>query len=240
LRVRRPVGVPSRASTRCATSAPHSPTDRHRLRTSTCSHHKIGTWSANRLCKPLPILMAEGGAFLPRILSVFYAVLDVKSGPKILYQVPEDLIPPSRQTPSSAFNSFSPPPARTPAVKSSSDASSGNPFDSPVSIQVVSPTSMVGPDRPKRIPFRRAVSGSASKLKGPLPVLFFEDISSYVIPASALCGRLVKCSTRDHRIIGFPVELRGDYEREEFRYNVCFVFLKTADLSCYEVRHLSS
>ncbi|KAG5653846.1 hypothetical protein H0H81_010119 [Sphagnurus paluster] len=66
-------------------------------------------------------------------------------------------------------------------------------------------------------------------------VLFhFDDISKYVIPHRQLCGRLVTCSTKNHRVIGFPVELRGKYERNYFRYNLCFVFDRSADLSCYE------
>ncbi|KAF8892501.1 nitrogen permease regulator 2-domain-containing protein [Infundibulicybe gibba] len=62
----------------------------------------------------------------------------------------------------------------------------------------------------------------------------FDDISKYVIPHSALCGRLVICSTEKHRIIGFPVQLMGKYKRNYFRYNLCFVFERAADLSCYE------
>jgi len=55
-----------------------------------------------------------------------------------------------------------------------------------------------------------------------------------VIPPSALCGRLVTCAARGQRIIGLPVALRGAYERNYFRYNLCFVFARAADLSCYE------
>ncbi|KAG5647252.1 hypothetical protein DXG03_000787 [Asterophora parasitica] len=62
----------------------------------------------------------------------------------------------------------------------------------------------------------------------------FDDISKYIIPPSQLCGRLVTCSTKNHRVIGFPVELRGNYERNYFRFNLCFVFDRSADLSCYE------
>ncbi|TFY55198.1 hypothetical protein EVJ58_g8397, partial [Rhodofomes roseus] len=54
------------------------------------------------------------------------------------------------------------------------------------------------------------------------------------MPRSSLCGRLVICATKGHRIIGFPVELQGHYERNYFRYNLCFVFERSADLSCYE------
>jgi hypothetical protein len=69
----------------------------------------------------------------------------------------------------------------------------------------------------------------------------FEDISKYVIPPRPLSGRIVICPTRNHRVIGFPVELEGKYERNFFRFNVCFVFNRSADLSCYEpiVRKIS-
>ncbi|KAF8238569.1 NPR2-domain-containing protein [Tricholoma matsutake] len=74
------------------------------------------------------------------------------------------------------------------------------------------------------------------------PLFNFDDISKYVIPPSQLCGRIVICATKLHRIIGFPVELHGSYRRNYFRYNLCFVFERTADLSCYEpiVRKVSS
>ncbi|KXN92240.1 hypothetical protein AN958_08693 [Leucoagaricus sp. SymC.cos] len=124
--------------------------------------------------------MPDGGdSFLPRIQSVFYAVFDVKHGPKIVYQVPEDLIA----------------------------SSSG-------------------------------LSASSADIRCPSAqrALFnFDDVHKYVIPPSALCGRLVICSTQNHRIIGFPVALKGrHYERNFFRYNICFVFDRGADLSCYE------
>ena len=62
----------------------------------------------------------------------------------------------------------------------------------------------------------------------------FDDISKYVIPNSALYGRLVICTTRKHKIIGFPVELYGRYQRNYFRFNLCLVFERSADLSCFE------
>ncbi|KAF9791247.1 nitrogen permease regulator 2-domain-containing protein [Thelephora terrestris] len=83
-----------------------------------------------------------------------------------------------------------------------------------------------------------ANTGSSSPRKRPSAtntVLFqFDEISKYVIPQSPLCGRLVTCPTRDHRVLGFPVELLGNYSRNYLRYNVCFVFNRSADLSCYE------
>jgi hypothetical protein len=35
-------------------------------------------------------------------------------------------------------------------------------------------------------------------------------------------------------VLGFPIELSGHYERYYFRFNICFVFDASADLSCYE------
>ena len=67
-----------------------------------------------------------------------------------------------------------------------------------------------------------------------LSLFNFDEISKYVIPPNQLYGRLVTCATKHHRIIGFPVELQGMYTRNYFRYNLCFVFERTADLSCYE------
>lgn len=62
----------------------------------------------------------------------------------------------------------------------------------------------------------------------------FDDISKYIIPNAALYGRLVRCTTRNHMIIGFPVELYGRYQRNYFRFNLCMVFDRSADLSCFE------
>ncbi|KAF5381045.1 hypothetical protein D9615_004038 [Tricholomella constricta] len=92
------------------------------------------------------------------------------------------------------------------------------------------PESLVTPNSPVDYHRDRSVRSASSNA-----VLFhFDDISKYIIPPSQLCGRLVTCSTKNHRVIGFPVELRGKYERNYFRYNLCFVFDRSADLSCYE------
>lgn len=142
--------------------------------------------------------------FLPRIHSVFYAIFDVKQGPKIVYQVPEGLI------------------ATSPAGLSSLSAAS-SPKSSTVALEGEAPR-----------PSSRQVSSP------PHPslnrVLFdFGDISKYVIPSNPLCGRLVICATRNHRIIGFPVSILGsEYKRNYFRFNLCFVFERAADLSCYK------
>ncbi|KAJ7343366.1 nitrogen permease regulator 2-domain-containing protein [Mycena albidolilacea] len=171
--------------------------------------------------------MPDGDSFLPRIQSVFYAVFDVRQGPKIVYQVPEGLIavPPPNVLTSNLPSTSSP---VTPLTEQFAPV----PFPGVTSRN--SSTSLVSPNEPR--PASRSVfsprkrSGSASR------ILFnFDDISKYVIPQSQLCGRLVTCSTKRHRIIGFPVELKGPkYQRNYLRYNLCFVFERGADLSCYE------
>jgi hypothetical protein len=162
--------------------------------------------------------------FLPRIQSVFYAVFDVEKGPMILYQVPEGLI---GVPPPGPLNSASIPTSPTPSTPASEgDFKTADP-------RILSRTE------------RRTSRTFSSQQKRPLGsdrILFnFEEISKHIIPPSALCGRLVTCTARRYRIIGFPVKLRGDYKRIYFRYNLCFVFDRSADLSCYEpiVRKMS-
>ncbi|KAJ7219389.1 nitrogen permease regulator 2-domain-containing protein [Mycena pura] len=169
--------------------------------------------------------MPEGHSFLPRIQSVFYAVFDIKQGPKIVYQVPEGLIAvPNTATTASVPQPSTPPTPLTehctpthPGITSRNSSSSLN-----------SPTDPRSASRSFYSPQKR--TGSSTR------ILFnFDDISKYVIPQSQLCGRLVTCSTKRHRIIGFPVELSGGkYQRNYLRYNLCFVFERGADLSCYE------
>ncbi|KAH9843077.1 NPR2-domain-containing protein [Rhodofomes roseus] len=153
--------------------------------------------------------MASSGSFFPRIESVFYVVFDSRQGPKIVYQVPEGLIA-TGPTTGIGSNTLAP---LTPATPSPTvtDSPSASRFDS----------------RHYLSPRKRSVSSNRS-------LFHFDDISRYVMPRSSLCGRLVICATKGHRIIGFPVELQGHYERNYFRYNLCFVFERSADLSCYE------
>ncbi|KAK0503410.1 nitrogen permease regulator 2-domain-containing protein [Armillaria luteobubalina] len=159
---------------------------------------------------------SDGDSFLPRIQSVFYSIFDNQHGPKIVYQVPEALI---ATTPSPSSISVPPTPATdAPPSPRLSSRNSSSSLISPVENRAL--LSLNSPNK-------RSTSSNR--------VLFnFDDISKYVIPPSPLCGRLVICSTKHHRIIGFPVELRGPYERNYFRYNLCFVFERGADLSCYE------
>ena len=100
-----------------------------------------------------------------------------------------------------------------------------------------SSSSLVSPtDSVRRSSGRHLTSSPQKRSASSQRTLFnFSDISTYIIPHRSLCGRLVTCSTRRHRIIGYPVGLKGAmYLRNYFQYNLCFVFDREADLSCYE------
>lgn len=178
--------------------------------------------------------MPEGDSFLPRIQSVFYAVFDVRQGPEIVYQVPEGLIavpPPGPQSSSNLNGSVPPTPSSESFHSTTPSTPTGNGFgltSRNSSTSLVSPTEYYRPGA-RHLPSPRKLSNSSQRT-----LFHFNDISNFVIPQAALCGRLVTCSTKRHRIIGFPVELKGKYKRNYFRYNLCFVFEREADLSCYE------
>jgi hypothetical protein len=166
--------------------------------------------------------MTEGDSFLPRIQSVFYAVFDVRQWSKIVYQVPEGLIGVPSAGLTSAVNGNSSLPSTPSSDIHTPPLTVGNGLTSRNST-----TSLASPLQGGR----RSTSHSNCSQH---TLFHFNDISMYVIPPPALCGRLVSCTTRRHRIIGFPVELKGKYERNYFRYNLCFVFERDSDLSCYE------
>ncbi|KAG7092567.1 hypothetical protein E1B28_008915 [Marasmius oreades] len=161
-------------------------------------------------------------SFLPRIQSVFYAGFDVVTGPKIVYQVPEGLIALPHHEPATPFSNPSSPNLIGDQLPLSSHG-------------IVSPIEYRSGSRLFHSPSKRSQ----------YTLFNFEEISKFVIPPPALCGRLVICSTKRHRIIGFPVLLEGEkYQqnyRNFFRFNLCFVFERVADLSCYEpiVRKIS-
>ncbi|KIJ26415.1 hypothetical protein M422DRAFT_785263 [Sphaerobolus stellatus SS14] len=199
-------------------------------------------------------------SFLPQIESVFYATFHETRGTIIQYQVPEGLI--AQSTLAASHGSSQPQIARTSTSNSSlrgenihTIASSPPtlittevPRKSPSPIHRLSsgststlessaPSSPVSyrsrPPHASTSPFKsnRPINHPSSTA----PILNFADISRFVIPHQGMCGRLVICSTQKHRVIGFPVCLEGPkYPRVHFRYNLCFVFERTADLSCYE------
>ncbi|KAK7020519.1 nitrogen permease regulator 2-domain-containing protein [Favolaschia claudopus] len=167
--------------------------------------------------------MPDGDSFLPRIQSVFYAVFDVRQGPKIVYQVPEGLI----AVPPPNFANLNSNPVTPLTEHFAPSTAPGLPLRN-------SSSSLVSPEESR--PTSRSVYSPRKRSASASRTLFnFDDISKYVIPQSQLCGRLVTCSTKRHRIIGFPVQLKGPkYQRNYLRYNLCFVFERGADLSCYE------
>ncbi|KAK4521804.1 Succinate dehydrogenase assembly factor 3 (SDH assembly factor 3) (SDHAF3) [Mucor velutinosus] len=73
----------------------------------------------------------------------------------------------------------------------------------------------------------------------------FEAISEYIIPKKQLYKRLVTICTNGYKVMGCPVVLhdheRYQHFRNEFRFNLCFVFEQNAETSSYEavVRKLS-
>lgn len=172
--------------------------------------------------------MTDGASFLPRIESVFYATFDVLQGPKVVHQVPEGLIAVSTQSTGVASSQVSSNGLLSPSPVSPPARDGDPPLSRAPSVAIVTPPILQRVDsRSTRSPFKRADSTNQFLFN-------FDDVSKYIIPPSALCGRLVICATRRHRIIGFPMEIRGKYERNYFRYNLCFVFERSADLSCYK------
>ena len=175
-------------------------------------------------------MSSNGASFLPRLESVFYAVFDVEQGPKIVSQVPEALIATNPLSGHGSGSSSSTLFAASPASSSSITSLSDLDFLSrtPSSSGLSSPA-------PQRVDSVNSFTQNNHGNSAPRALFNFDDISKYVIPHKALCGRLVICATKSHRILGFPVRLDSSaYPRNYFLYNVCFVFERTADLSCYE------
>ncbi|KAF8606956.1 NPR2-domain-containing protein [Ceratobasidium sp. AG-I] len=175
-------------------------------------------------------------SFLPRIQSIFYAVFDSVKGPQIVYQVPEDAITMSHHLPYPASAVLSP--TINPV---SSRSPSGSPFTSPPLALTALPDNgnpspaFAPPPQPQPLPPTASRSSSQSRTAPNVGILDFDSISEYVIAKDELCGRLLHCNTPRHRILGFPVALQNKvYKRSWFRYNLCFVFDREADLSCYE------
>lgn len=67
------------------------------------------------------------------------------------------------------------------------------------------------------------------------PLLDFSQISEYIIGKSALKHRLVTCTLGRHRILSFPCVIEDErYPRNQFIWNVAFVFDRASDLSAFE------
>ncbi|KZT57109.1 NPR2-domain-containing protein [Calocera cornea HHB12733] len=160
-------------------------------------------------------------SFLPRIHAVFYAVFDPSKGPKVAYQVPEGLVSSRYAVPA------------TPTVSPTTAAGFG------LAPSQSHPAAAASHSHShSHVPASHSNSHSGSTARAPpppAPLFEFNDISEFVIPKTALCNRLVICTTPQHKIAGFPVLLESaKYPRNEFRFNLAFVFRRNADLGCYE------
>ncbi|KAL1936768.1 hypothetical protein VTP01DRAFT_902 [Rhizomucor pusillus] len=80
--------------------------------------------------------------------------------------------------------------------------------------------------------------GSVTPCGSTKPLLDFGAISEYIIPKNQLSKRLVTISTDKHKIMGCPVLLNNHEKyrdlRNEFRFNLSFVFERDAETSSYE------
>ncbi|PKI83978.1 Npr2p [Malassezia vespertilionis] len=77
------------------------------------------------------------------------------------------------------------------------------------------------------------------------PMLDFASLSDYVIPKEPLCGHMITCEVRSrssahsgcsYKVLGFPVMLQqaDKYQRNNFIFNLCFVFDSRAIITAYE------
>lgn len=171
-------------------------------------------------------MSSNGASFLPRLESVFYAAFDVEQGPKIVSQVPEALIATSVSSGHTSGSSSN-------TLFAASPASSISPLPD---LEIPSRTpSVLSSPISHRQDAKSIISPHKRDTAATRSLFHFDDISKYVIPPQALCGRLVICATKGHQILGFPVRLDDEaYPRNYFLYNLCFVFERGADLSCYE------
>ncbi|EIW65977.1 hypothetical protein TREMEDRAFT_70382 [Tremella mesenterica DSM 1558] len=163
---------------------------------------------------------ASDESFLPQIIGLFYATFDPRLGPVILHQVPENLITSSAKDDRSQSRSQS---RTTSTSESHSHSHSRSRHRSPSIVQSL-PSSHKPRDR---------------------TMLDFGPISEYVIPKKSLHGKLVSLLTvgwedgekTEFRVLGFPTALtdtEGRYTRNEYIWNLCFVFKAMASLDAYE------
>ncbi|WWD09207.1 hypothetical protein V865_007329 [Kwoniella europaea PYCC6329] len=170
-------------------------------------------------------------SFLPQIVGLFYAHFDPTLGPVVQHQVPENLIT-SRAT------------TYDPDTRSRSRSKSRSRSRAPIGPTPISSsaTSSTYPGSG-----RRASSSSSSSRRSSATLLNFGLISEYVIPKKSLHGRLVTLLTtsnasseedkKEYRVMGFPNVMTGEggrYKRNEYMWNLCFVFHSSSSLEAFE------
>ncbi|SYW81086.1 related to NPR2 - nitrogen permease regulator [Ustilago bromivora] len=180
--------------------------------------------------------------FLPRLIAVFYAVFHPTEGPKVIYQVPEGSITEDRTSPLTPIAGAPPPP--------SSGTFGGEPLfnfsalseylipKAPLCGRLVTsiargtvnihPSCHSRPSTsrtPSVVPHHRARSSSVRSGNS--------SRASSRNPSNTTAGTREQ---RTYKILGFPVliEDAGKYQRNNFIFNLCFVFEGHSDVRAYE------
>lgn len=188
--------------------------------------------------------------FLPRLLAVFYAVFHPTEGPKVIYQVPEGSISHDK-TPSSTTETNSTASTSKVQLDQAGATPGGEPLFrfSPLSEYLIPKAPLCGRlvtsiargtvsvhqrrhDRViralSRAPGRSASarSGSSSRASSVKPRGTNETSKS---------GKPLR-EERTYKILGFPtlIEDATKYQRNNFIFNLCFVFEGNADVRAYE------
>lgn len=105
------------------------------------------------------------------------------------------------------------------------------PMTSPTLNVCTSPTVSQGRAYPSSPPQRVSAIGSESCLYLG-QTLDFDSISEYIIPKLEICNRLVIISTRNYKVVGYPVSIQSQkYERNALLFNMSFVFKRSEDVS---------
>ncbi|WVW82089.1 hypothetical protein I302_104094 [Kwoniella bestiolae CBS 10118] len=178
-------------------------------------------------------------SFLPQIVGLFYAHFDPTLGPVVQHQVPENLITSTATTYDPDTRSRS---------RSKSRSRSRAPAPAPHQLSSSSSSTLAFPSSSTLTYGRRESSpSSSSSRRASSTLLNFGLISEYVIPKKSLHGRLVTLLTtsnatneedkKEYRVMGFPNVMIGEggrYKRNEYMWNLCFVFHSSSSLEAFE------
>jgi hypothetical protein len=113
---------------------------------------------------------------------------------------------------------------------------------------LITPSSLTDEVRSRSASRSRDRSSIVSRSPSPTgpTLLEFAPISEYIIPKKDLHGRLVTLLTtggeddgekEEYRVMGFPSVLSGEggrYQRNEYMWNLCFVFHASSSLDAFE------
>ncbi|KIM22659.1 hypothetical protein M408DRAFT_282581 [Serendipita vermifera MAFF 305830] len=179
------------------------------------------------------------------ISSVFFAIFDENQGPRIVYQVPENLIttPPPRTRAETIIAASTQPNGSDPSAKGEDVPQENGIHDAADDVRPGPKQNSLSKSTASKISTSYANNNPQSSSVNARSALFeWQLVSQFVIPRPDICGRLTVSTTKKHRIVGYPVIIRDNdrYERGTFQFNVCFVFAKDMDygkeagISCYE------